>query len=172
MAQRFDNSKTDAHFTNTYRSLYPFILRYCIAKLKGSVEDAEECTQEAFYILYRKYCSGVEIENPKAFLIKTANNIIMKKVAAKHGDTYYFDDIDIDVSKDEHGYSKIEYSELLCIINNRLNEPDKTIFNLRYVEEKSVREISEITGISITNITTRIWRFRSIVQTEINKWRR
>ena len=173
MAQKIEKLNTDRRFTEAYHSLYPFVFRYSIAKL-GNVEDAEECAQEAFYILYRKYCNGVIIENPKAFLVKTVNNVVMKKPFTKHKNTYFFEDVgkEPEAAEEESELFNIEYSELIGIIEDMLGEPDKTIFRLRYVQEKSVKEISLITGISITNITTRISRFRGKVQKEITKWRR
>ena len=174
LAQKYDNSKNDAEFTITYRSYYPFIFRYCIAKLGGNIEDAEECTQEVFYVLYQKYCSNTVIENPKAFLIRSADYIILRKVSSKHKNAFSLDEIKYDsiISDFSDEKGEIEFNDLVERIKSKLNEPDKTIFTLRYIQEKSVREISEITGISITNITTRISRFRGKVQEEINKWRR
>lgn len=173
MAHKIKKINTDLQFTETYRSLYPFILRYCIAKLRGSVEDAEECAQEAFFILYKRYCNNETVENPRAFLIKTVNNIVMKKGSLMSKNTYSLEEYkeQLETKESPQSYSDIEYTELLGLIESKLEEPDKTIFNLRYVEDKSIKEISEITGISITNITTRISRFRNKVQQEINKWR-
>lgn len=174
MIQKFGTSNTDEEFTNAYRSFYPFILRYCAAKTGGDISAAEDCTQEAFYVLYKKYCSNIEIENPKAYLIKTANNILLKKQAAKAKDNAYLVDIENadNIHDESQNYTQIEYDELLELFKGKLKEPDKTIFNLRYIEEKSIKEISEITGISITNITTRISRFRNKLKNEINDWRR
>ena len=174
MVKTVEVSNTDAEFTLAYRSLYPFIVKYCQAKLGGSIDDAEECAQETFFILYRKYRNNVKIENPKAFLIKTANYIILKKLSSKHSDTVYIDEVKSEIAENDTSeirFGNVEYNELVELIKNKLGEPDKTIFVLRYIEEQSLKEISEKTGLSITNITTRMTRFRTKIRDEINKWR-
>jgi DNA-directed RNA polymerase specialized sigma24 family protein len=60
-----------ASYNLHYKSLY----RFCNSRLKNE-HQAEDCVQECFLVLYKKYMQNAQIENEKLFLYKVADNLI------------------------------------------------------------------------------------------------
>ena len=79
LADKRNKKQQDSDFIAAYHSEYPFILKLCAARLGGNMDLAEDCAQDAFYILYKKTVSGVTVDNPRAFLAKTANLIVLNR---------------------------------------------------------------------------------------------
>lgn len=63
-----------------------------------------------------------------------------------------------DVMKDEHDETQVMLKEMHLLIN-RLGQLDKSII-LLYLEEKNYEEISEITGLTVTNVATKLSRIK------------
>lgn len=162
------NSTPENDFIESYSNYYPFILKYCTARLGSDSYIAEDCTQETFFILYKKFREGIIIENPKAYLCRIADRIILKRKSKKflHHEnlTDYIDESDTEICEP---YYNIEYEDLIKIMQSSLNEIDKQIFTLRYIDDLSVKEIAQKTNNSVTNITTRLSRIRKKIQIKI-----
>ena len=72
--------------------------------------------------------------------------------------------------KDPH--SEMESNELRDIINNAVTELPhqfKEVFLLRYFEELSIKEISKITGESISSVKSRVLRAKLAVRDKLSK---
>ena len=50
---------------------------------------------------------------------------------------------------------------------NRLKPSDANIITLYYLHEQSVQEIAEITGLSVTNVKTKLFRLREQLRQEL-----
>lgn len=57
---------------------YETIKKVCSAMLREYPDYAEDCVQDAFEVLLNKLRDGTEITYVKAFLIKTAKNLVLK----------------------------------------------------------------------------------------------
>ena len=55
------------------------LFNFCLARLSGERESADDCVQEAFLVLSTKLKNGEEIENPRAFLYRTAENFVRRR---------------------------------------------------------------------------------------------
>ena len=64
-------------FTQIYNEYKGPIYKMCLVRLKDE-NSAEDCMQNAFIVLYKKMLNKEEIENPRAFLYKTAGNFVLK----------------------------------------------------------------------------------------------
>ncbi len=170
MKDNTQNSKNtpENDFIESYSIYYPFILKYCAARLSSDSYTAEDCTQETFFILYKKFREGIIIENPKAYLCRIADRIILKRKSKKHLQHENLTDY-IDASNTEHNepYCNLEYEDLIKIIKSSLNDIDEQIFTLRYIDDLSVKEIAKKTNNTVTNITTRLSRIRKKIQNKI-----
>lgn len=54
--------------------------KYCRVRLGEAADWADDCVQETFYIYYKKLLDGESVEKPKAFLYRTADNMIKRKL--------------------------------------------------------------------------------------------
>ena len=66
-------------FEQLYNEYIGYISHYCYYKLSDYPEYAQDCIQDTFRVLFEKLSENVEIEYPKAFLIKTASNFVKLK---------------------------------------------------------------------------------------------
>lgn len=166
MADKLNKRSKDESFVNAYDSLYPFVMKYCTARANGNIQLAEDCTQDAFFVLYKKHCDGVVIENPKAFLCRTCDNILLNrktkiiKEESRRADEELLNQVTID----DGIFDELEYEELLNRIKSLLDKTDWKLFYMRYVDDLSIKEISEKADMSITSITTRLSRIRKKLQ--------
>jgi len=55
------------------------LFSYCLSRLNGSREAADDCVQETFIVYYNKLLEGNFFEDPKTFLYRTANNFIKRQ---------------------------------------------------------------------------------------------
>lgn len=59
------------------------VLGVCMRYFGFSIDDAEDCVQEAYFALYNDLLQGKEIQNPTAWLYKVAINQGKKLVCAQ-----------------------------------------------------------------------------------------
>lgn len=96
----------------------------------------------------------------KAIDFKRTSNRLYRNQELKDTDTYSDDLINNLISKEN-------YTTLLKIINS-LDEPDKSIFRQRFIEDLDVKTICKNLNISKSNLYTRIsrgkWKIKKIVE--------
>lgn len=153
--------KADELFKTAYEENYVSVYRYCLSKLKNN-EMTEDCVQEAFLVLYKKYLAGEEIEYVKAFLMKTASNFVLKKFEEikKMQKTVNIDEIINIPSQNDDMEERLTFDEYSKQISAALSTLDAEIFTLRYIDEYKIEEIAKRLNMSIPAVTTRLSRIR------------
>lgn len=143
----------DAHADAIYRHCYFRVFRKA---------RAEELVQETFMKTWQYLMDGHTIDNPRAFLYRTATNLIIddsrkKKEASLdemlEGETQW------EPSGD--GHKDIEHEVLLREVLDeikKLDPADREIITMRYVDEMGPAEIGEILGVSANNVSVRLNR--------------
>ena len=145
------------------------LFNYCLSRLDGSREAADDCVQETFIVFYNKLLDGEEFENPRAFLYRTADNYVKRqkqKEAIELKRNIPLDDAaDIGVT-DEYlsRLDLIDYEEIAKILLNLLTDEEKQIYDLRYIQKISVEDISERLGISRPAASMRLMRLRNKIK--------
>ena len=142
----------DEKWLNLYIEKYHgTIFRLAYGYLKNS-HDAEEIVQEAFLKLYLSENHFERDENVKAWLIRVSINLCKDKLKS-----FWFknrSELDMDIPAENE-----EESALLEIING-LKPEYRAIILLFYFEDYSIKDISQMLGISPTAVTTRLSRAR------------
>lgn len=153
--------KADELFKAAYEENYVSVYRYCLSKLKNN-EMTEDCVQEAFLVLYKKYLAGEEIAYVKAFLMKTASNFVLKKFEEikKMQKTVNIDEIINIPSHNDDLEERLTFDEYSKQISAALSTLDAEIFTLRYIDEYKIEEIAKRLNMSIPAVTTRLSRIR------------
>lgn len=137
--------------------------KYCLARLNGNKEYAEDCVQDTFLVFYNKLKSGEEINNPRAFLYATATNFIKKKFNEIKKQTE--SQVELESVKevtviDESAEEQLNYSELSNYLTKRLNKRETELFNLRFVQGEKIKIIAEQLKITPANCSIRVTRLR------------
>lgn len=148
------------------------LFNYCLSRLDGSREAADDCVQETFVVFYNKLLEGETFENPRAFLYRTADNFIRRQKQKDASDARrqvpLEDAVDVGIT-DEYlsRLDQIDYEECAEILLNLLNSEEKQIYDLRYVRKIGVDEIAEILGISRPAASMRLMRLRNKIKTMV-----
>ena len=150
-------------FSLVYDYYSPLIWKHIFLRVSLR-EESNDLTSEVFLKTWDYLNSGRKIKKIKSFLYRTADNLIIdwyrsrKKVAS----------LESDLSEDEK--SLIQESELennLIISEevaglmekiNQLNEKERKILILRFVDDLEIEEISEVLGKSKGAVTVAIHR--------------
>ncbi len=131
-----------------------------------SHEEAEEIAQDSFLKAYRALGSFKRESSFSTWLYRIVYNTAISYVRLKKRDLLSLEDfpadatdfIGTDASEEE---AEIEYRKsLLNFAFQKISEEDRSLITLHYYEEMSTEEISDVTGISKTNIKVKLFRAR------------
>lgn len=155
-------------FEECYGGYHKQLINYCLARLSGDREKADDCVHDAFTVFYQKLKAGEEFENPRAFLYRTAENFVKRqneKSAKEAKNTVSLDEVE--VSTETEFFKRIEEfdfeafaEELLSL----LSEKEKEIYSLRYIEKMSVEEMAEKSGVSRPAMSMKLMRLRNKIK--------
>jgi len=154
-----DQEKLEQEFLKSYEDFADAIFRHCYFRVSDR-ELAKDLVQETFARIWKYLAQGKIIQNIKAFLYKTANNLIIDQYKKKK--ELSLDELTeagVSLASDENLkiQSQAEAKEVLSILN-KLKPAYKEALTMRYFNELSVKEIAEILGESENNISVRIHR--------------
>lgn len=146
------------------------LFNYCLSRLNGSREAADDCVQETFIVFYNKLLNGNQFEDPKTFLYRTANNFVKRQKQKNAKELQHQVPLesvaDISVTDEEYDsrLDLIDYEGLAKALINLLNDEEKQLYDLRYIRKISVEEISEKLGISRPAASMRLMRLRNKIK--------
>lgn len=166
-----DKKKTaDALLQQCYDAYRMKLFNYCLARLDGSREAADDCVQETFVVFYDKLLDGESFEAPRAFLYRTADNFVkrQKQKAASEAKRNVPLEEAWSVSSPDSVYSErvnlIDYDECAQKLVSMLSDDEKEIYTLRYVEKTSVESMARMMGLSRPAMSMRLVRLRNKIK--------
>ncbi len=132
-------------------------------------EDAEDIVQDILLRLWQQRKELDNIKNLEAYAITAARNLALDKMAKHERQNVSIEDDKYDRADEwqQNAHERIEKDERMNAINNiidSLPEKQKTILQLRDVEEKSYKEISEILSISESDVKVNLFRARKTLK--------
>ncbi|MDP2655918.1 MAG: RNA polymerase sigma factor [bacterium] len=153
------HTEMEKSFLKLYDEFAGPIFRHCYFRV-SSREVAEDLTQESFMRIWNHLAEGKVIDNQKAFLYKIAGNLIIDYYRKKKN-------VSLDALS-ENGFnptgddasSILDYSEgqHALLLVEKLEPPYRETITLRYVNDLSISEISEVIGESENVVSVRIHR--------------
>ncbi len=145
-------------FLESFNQYSDAIYRFCVVKVSNT-ELAEDMTQEVFTRYWQYVRDEKEITNVRAFLYTIANNLAKdwyKKKKSVSLDERL--EIGLDVpSRELSPETQSQYNEVLDAMDG-MDEKDKQVLYLRYVEGFEPKYISEIIGETANNVSVRLNR--------------
>ena len=140
---------------------YNLAFRIC-----GNHEDAEEIAQDSFLKAYRSL-KGFKLKSSFAtWLYRIVYNTAISHVRIKKKGVFSLEDFPVDAtdfigSNTSEEEAENEYrSSLINFVLQKINEEERGLISLYYYEEMSTEEISDVTGISKSNIKVKLFRTR------------
>jgi RNA polymerase sigma-70 factor (ECF subfamily) len=150
---------TKEEFLEAYNQYADAIFRYCFYKTSNR-EKALDLVQDTYVKAWNYLKSGKKINNLKAFLYKTANNLIIdyfRKKKMTSLDQLTEAGFDPPFDKREEMFDKLDGELALKAVD--LIEPIyREVIIMRYVEELSIKEIAKKLKEKENNISVRLHR--------------
>ncbi len=164
------NTQIYSLLVNRYKNKV-FSLAYSIV---ANREDAEEIAQDAFVKVFASLQSFKEKSSFSTWLYRIVVNTSLNKKKLKR--IVAVDEVD-GIKQDEYfGFDSLtehlktdDQKKFIRIALNALNEQEKLCLALFYLNELSVKEIYEITGISESNIKVLLLRGRKHLYEQLKK---
>jgi len=145
-----------------------------IFRIVGNREDAEELTQDAFLKVYKSLKSFRGDSSFSTWLYRIAYNIAIsaerkQKNAFIHLDEAVIPDMEDEESDFDADTTDETLTDRLRRALEQLAPDDRAMITLFYMHNKSMQEIAVITGLTETNVKTRIFRLRKRLKILIEK---
>lgn len=150
-------------FLDSFKLYSDEIFRFTFFRLNDR-EKAKDFTQEVFMKTWLFLSKGNDIKNIRAFLYKIANNLVVDEYRKSNRnnqveslDEKFEDGYDVGFDDTESWLDKIDGEKVIKLVTLLPNLYSEVIF-LKYVEEKTISEISVITGQTENSVSVRINR--------------
>lgn len=161
-------------FDKMCKVYYEKIYRYVWVST-NSKEKAEDITQEVFLIAYEKGQDFLNHEKPLAFLYTTARNLVHESyrenkkcmVAEIHENAIVSQEEDLAEYICNQEDKEIEIEPYAKEIIKNLSEDKQRLYQLYYVEHKSMREIAKEIGINEVTLRMRYVRLRKEIKINV-----
>lgn len=147
-----NNNSIYKEIANKY---YNDIYKYCYYKLGYHREDAEECTQEVFMILLKRWKSLSSHENIRGWLYRVADNVMRnysRKSNRYKNELSKFEDISLNLKYNED-YEVLELLSILTI-------DEQNLLKEYYLDKATAKELSDKYKLSENTIYVKMHRIK------------
>jgi RNA polymerase sigma factor (sigma-70 family) len=135
-------------------------------RICGNREEAEEITQDSFLKAYRSLNGFKKKSSFATWLYRIVYNTSISYVRAKKKGVLSLEDFPADATdfagdNSSEEEAEMEYKKaLIGFALQKINEEERGLITLYYFEEMNTDEISEVTGLSKSNIKVKLFRAR------------
>lgn len=161
-------------------SLYQHKLYQICFRMLGNKEEAEDIAQEAFVRAYINLHSYDQKRKFSTWIYRIATNLCIDRIRKKKPD-YYLDaevpgtdgldmysQIAADEKLPEEVVEQMELQERIQYEISRLPDKYRSVIVLKYIEELSLQDISDILDMPLGTVKTRIHRGREALRKQLN----
>ena len=164
------NKYINAQVQECYDKYRLKLFNYCLSRLEGSREAADDCVQETFIVFYNKLLEGNQFDDPRTFLYRTANNFVNRqkqkdaRQMRKHVSLESIENLSVTDEEYDERLDLIDYELFAKMLIGVLSDEEKELYNLRYIQKISVEEMSGRLGISRPAASMRLIRLRNKIK--------
>ena len=156
------HAQLEQRFTHAYDEYADALFRHCYFRI-GDRERGREMMQEAFMKSWDYVTKGNEIKDLRAFLYRTANNLIVdqlrRKSRRREESLEDMQEDGFDVVSEEDATREVEqvFAEAQVVaILQRVNEPYRTAVVMRNIDCLSPQQMAEALGESVNAVSVRV----------------
>lgn len=162
-------TNTDNIVNECYEKYYQSLYKYCLIRLGELSEHADDCVQDAFLVFQKRLNDGEIIEQPRPFLYKTVGNFIARTIKRFQDEKKRLVDIDNaeNVASPPLIPDGFDYDKCAAFIISMLSEEEQELYRMKYIEQKSLNEISKILKITPSATAMRTSRLRRQIKSKI-----
>ncbi len=147
----------EKEFLHVYEDLADSLFRHCYFRLSDR-EKAKDLVQDSFKRLW-EYMDDHELENAKAVLFRIANNLIIDSYRKKKDDSLdSLQEAGFDPGEDDQDILNLATQKDLTSLLEKLDERQRDILVMRYLDDLPVYEIAKAMGLSENVVSVRIHR--------------
>ena len=163
------NGDTENILKELYDEHVDALYRYAYFKLQSNEEEVLDILQDAFYKLWIELTKGKKIDNPKSYLYRMVSNKVIDfyrkniPVSLDEQIETIWDTLADSTDVENITHAKLEVEKIYRILA-WLDDFDKDIFLLRFVEELSPKEIAQRYDADVNSITVRLHRLKDKVK--------
>ena len=159
----------------------PLVERYqdmvysIVIRIVKKAHVAEEVSQDVFVKVFQSLPGFQRKAQFSTWLYRIAYNAAISYVRKHKLELAPIDDNvmnnfpDSDVQEEVMGLNASEQKKIIAKALDTLNELDRVLVELFYMREKSVEEITNITGLSTSNVKVKLHRIRKKLYGEMDK---
>ncbi len=141
-------------------------------RILENAHDAEDASQEIFMRAYEQLDSFQWKSKFSTWLYTIAYRICISKIKKSSLKTVSIDDEILNSYPfDSQTIEKISAAETEKVVKkaiNKLPKIDALLVTLYYLEENSIKEIAEITGLTMSNIKVKLFRARKELECDLH----
>lgn len=162
-------TQTQEEFLTAYDEYADAVFRFCVLKVNNR-EVAKDIMHDTFTKTWEYVAKGNAIENWRAFLFRTAHNLIIDYYRRKKSDS--LDALTEDtgftpVSEDTDAETAAEVARVHAALS-KIPDEYRAPLQLRFVEGMQPKEIAEVLGLNVNVVSVRIHRGIAKLQDIIN----
>ena len=149
----------EQQFLTAYDNYSDAIFRYCYYRVFDR-DKAKDCVQEAYCRTWKYLSNGKEVENIRAFLYKTARNVIIdesRKKKASSLDQIMEKGFSPKTDPREKTQDYFTGQEIIHMVKS-LDEKYREVILMKYVDDLSTQEIAMALDETENNVYVRISR--------------
>jgi len=159
-----------SYLVDKYKDMV-FTLAFRILKNR---ENAEEVAQDSFVKVYQNLKKFKSKSKFSTWLYRIVYNTAISRVRVKQNPTMSIDDQKFfEIEDEKQNVSKsfdIENNKMILQrLLNKLDESDRALITLYYLDECKISEIAEITGQNNSNIKVKLHRTRKKMKEELHR---
>ncbi|CAK7046869.1 RNA polymerase sigma factor [Parabacteroides sp. APC149_11_2_Y6] len=159
-------------FKRLFLPLHPKLFRIAYA-LVESKADAEDILQDAYCKLWNRRDELAGIQSPEAFCVTLVKNLCLDFLRSAHANRHDEEITEaITLSTDSSPEKELETQDKIRQVRrliNKLPQNQRQVLKLRGINDCSLDEIEQITGLSAVNIRVLLSRARKIIREQFEK---
>lgn len=157
-------------FKKRYLPFHAKLFRMARA-LVGNEADAEDILQETYCKLWNRRDEPADIRNTEAFCVTLVKNLCLDFLRSPRANRHE-EDIEeaFSLSTNDAPDNELEMKEKMKIVSrliDRLPENQRQVLRLRSLEDCSMEEIEQITGLNAGNIRVLLSRARKTIRNQL-----
>lgn len=142
-------------------------------RMLNQSQDAQDLTQECFIKAYNSLHSFDSERKFSSWLYRIAVNLCITNQQTKQRQPYLYGDLELvslpDTPSPECMYLKKEFATELHFLIDRLPESYKIVLLLRYVDDLTYQEMSQVLDIPVNLVQVRLYRARQKLREYFSK---
>ena len=160
------------NFKRQFLSFHPKLFRIAYALVENKA-DAEDILQDAYFKLWNKRDELPDIENPEAFCVTLVKNLSLDFLRSPRANRREEEiesvfTLATDSSPEKELETKDKEQQIRQLIN-RLPENQRQVLRLRGIDDCSMDEIEQITGLNAVNVRVLLSRARKVIREQFEK---